>query len=82
MSSQHLLNQIKWELNRDLSRWDVDNLDDLYNWERNVIECPSADLERMMGQIPEDDTDLFEIIDDMVKQIVATRRAQILDEEE
>lgn len=48
-----LINKIKDELVEDLSRYD----DDYESWVEVVFDCPSNTLEKLLDQIPEEDSE-------------------------
>lgn len=68
MLTQQLKDQIKRELEDDLSRYD----DDYWSWVEVVRDCPSDTLEKLMGQVGQSDDEqdaLNLFIDDMIDSL-------------
>lgn len=69
MLSQELKDRIKRELEDDLSRYD----DEYSSWVEVVRDCPSNTLERLMGQVSEEDEDeLNKFMDEVIDSLEPT----------
>ena len=68
MLTQQLKDQIKSELEEDLSRYD----DDYSSWVEVVRDCPSNTLEKLMGQVGDTDDEqdeLNEFMDEVIDSL-------------
>ena len=66
-----LYNKIVAELDEDCNRFTDGAIDELSNWEEQVLSCPSADMIPLLAEVPEEEADIwFELIDDEIKRVV------------
>jgi hypothetical protein len=63
------------ELKEDISRF-VEEEDDIESWEDTCLDFPSDNLEKLLGQIPEDE-DWYDLICDEISKIGDKLRKEI-----
>lgn len=69
-------------LQEDIGRF-VDDYDSVGDWERICLDCPSSDLEPLLGQIPSEEMDeWYDLIGEEVSKLGDKVREQFDEEEE